>query len=115
MFKINQLNEVQEAEDKPVPDPGKYKGTSPEHYVCNGFKEICLSGIEDKSHFEFIECGTSYCDENNFSLISDRKWNLSWFTRSEKYLWTEPGIAREIGQSGEEESRRIWEGHIDHN
>ena len=31
-----------------------------------------LSGIEDKSHFEFTECNTSYCDENLCSLISDR-------------------------------------------
>ena len=43
-----------------------------EHSVCNGFKQICLSGIEDKSHFEFTECNTSYCDENPYSLISDR-------------------------------------------
>ena len=36
------------------------------------FKEICLSGIEDERHFEFIECNTSECDENPRSLISDR-------------------------------------------
>ena len=77
-FKINQLNldEEQNAEENPIKrsiqDPGKYEGNSPKH-VCNDFKEICLSGIEDKSHFEFIECNTSYCDENPFSLISDRE------------------------------------------
>ena len=77
-FKIHQLNsdEEQEAEDIPIKrsiqDTGKYEGKSLEHFVCNGFKEICLSGIKDKSHFEFIECNTSYCDENPFSLISDR-------------------------------------------
>ena len=43
-----------------------------EHSVCNAFKEICLSGIEDKSHFEFIKCNTSDCDENPYSLISDK-------------------------------------------
>ena len=53
-FKINQLNEEQEVEDKSVQDPGKYEGMSPEHSICNAFKEICLSGIEDKSHF--LEC-----------------------------------------------------------
>ena len=78
LFKINQLNsdEEQEAEDIPskrsVQDLGKYEGKSPEHSICNGFKEICLSGIEYKSHFEFIECNTSDCDENTYSLISDR-------------------------------------------
>ena len=78
-FKIHQLNsdEEQEVEDNPikrsVQDPSKYEGKSSEHSVCNGFKEICLSGIEYKSHFEFIECNTSYCDENPFSLISDRE------------------------------------------
>ena len=47
-FKIHKLNpdEEQEAEDIPikrsVQDPGKYEGTSPEHSICNGFKEICL-------------------------------------------------------------------------
>ena len=77
-FKINQLNldEEQEAEDIPIKrsieDMGKYEGKSLEHSVCNGFKEICLSGIEDKSHFEFIECYTPDCDENPCSLISDR-------------------------------------------
>ena len=56
-FKINQLNldEEQKAEDSPikrsVQDLGKYEGKSPEHFVCNAFKEICLLGIEDKSHF----------------------------------------------------------------
>ena len=24
------------------------------------------------SHFEFIECNSSYCDENPYSVISDR-------------------------------------------
>ena len=77
-FKINQLNldEEQKAEDIPikssVQDPSKYEGKSPEHSICNAFKEICLSGIEDKSHFEFIECNTLECDENPRSLISDR-------------------------------------------
>ena len=77
-FKINQLNldEEQKAEGNPikrlVQDPGKYEGKSHEHFVCNGFKEICLSGIKDKSHFEFIECNTSDCDENPCTLISDR-------------------------------------------
>ena len=33
---------------------------------------MCLSGIEDKSHFEFIECNTSGCDENSWSLNCDR-------------------------------------------
>ena len=46
-----------------VQDPGKYEGKSPEHSVCNSFKEICLSSIEDKSHFEFTECNTSDGDE----------------------------------------------------
>ena len=46
---------------------------SPGHSVCNAFKYICLSGIEDKSHFEFIKCNTSGCDENACSLISDKK------------------------------------------
>ena len=77
-FKINQLDldEEQKAEDnlikRSVQYPSKYEGMSPEHSVCNSFKDICLSGIEDKSHFEFIECNTSDCDENPFSLISDR-------------------------------------------
>ena len=35
-----------------------------------------LSGIEDKSHFEFIECNTLDCDENTYSMISDR--NLTY-------------------------------------
>ena len=57
MFKINQLNldKEQEAEDnhskRPVQDPGRYEGKSHEQSICNAFKEICLSGIEDKSHF----------------------------------------------------------------
>ena len=57
LFKIHHLNsdEEQEAEDIPikrsVQDPSEYEGKSPEHSVCNAFKEICLSGIEDKSHF----------------------------------------------------------------
>ena len=74
-FKINQLNldEEQEAEDIPmkrlVQDLGKYEGKSPKHSACNVFKEICLSRIENKSHFE---CNTSDFDENPFSLISDR-------------------------------------------
>ena len=77
-FKIHQLNsdEEQEVEDIPIKRsvqyPCKYEGKSHEHFVCNGFKEIWLSCIEDKSHFEFIECNTSYCDENIFSLINDR-------------------------------------------
>ena len=54
-----------------VQDLGKYEGKSPKHSICNAFKEICLSGIEDKSHFEFIECNTSECDENPCSTISD--------------------------------------------
>ena len=128
-FKIHHLNsdEEQEAEDIPikrsVQDLGKYEGKSPEHYVCNGFKEIRLSGIEDKSHFEFIERNNLDCDENAYSLISDR--NLTYtmidneitkcFARSEKCLWTEPGIARAIIQRREEKSRRIWEGHTHHN
>ena len=53
-FKINQLNEEQEVENMAVQEPCKYEGTSPERFVCNGFKEICLSHIEDKSHFELI-------------------------------------------------------------
>ena len=53
-FKMNQLNKEQEGEDRPVQDPCKYEGTSPEHSICNGFKNICLSVIEDKSHFELI-------------------------------------------------------------
>ena len=40
--------------------------------MCNDFKNICLSSIEYKSHFEFIECNTSDCDENPCSLISAR-------------------------------------------
>ena len=78
LFKINQLNldEEQEAKDIPmkrsVQDLGKNEGKSPEHSICNAFKEICLSGIEDKSQFEFIECNTWDCDENPFSLISDK-------------------------------------------
>ena len=70
-FKINQLNEEQEVEDRSVQDPGKYEGTSPAHSFCNCFKEICLSSIEDNIHFEFIEC-----DENPCSLISVR--NLTY-------------------------------------
>ena len=64
-FKINQLNldEEQKVEEDPIKssiqDPDKYEGKSREHFVCNAFKEICLLGIEDKSHFEFIECNTS--------------------------------------------------------
>ena len=60
LFKINQLNldKEQEAKDSPikglVQDPGRYEVKSPEHSVCNDFKYICLSCIEDKSHFEFI-------------------------------------------------------------
>ena len=77
-FKINQLkiDEEQKAKDNPikrsVQDPGKYEGKSPEHSVHNAFKEICLSGVEDNSHFEFKECNTSYCDENSCSLNCDR-------------------------------------------
>ena len=57
---------------RPIQDPGKYEGKSPKHSVCNYFKEICLSGIENKSYTEFIECNTSYYDENPCSPISDR-------------------------------------------
>ena len=32
-FKINQLNEEQEAEDRSVQDPGKYEGMFPKHFV----------------------------------------------------------------------------------
>ena len=70
LFKINQLNEEQEAEDKSVQDLGKYEGKSPKHSVCIDFKDICLSGIEDESHFESIYWKTSDCDENSCSLIS---------------------------------------------
>ena len=72
-FKINQLNldEEQKAEDNPIKrsiqDPGEYEGKSPEHSISNAFIEICLTSIENKSRFEFIEC-----DENPCSLISDR-------------------------------------------
>ena len=78
LFKINQLNldEEYEAEDNPikrlVQDPGRYEGKSPEHSICNAFKEISLSGIENKIYFEFIECNTSYYDENPCSLKYDR-------------------------------------------
>ena len=45
-------------EDNPIKrsiqDPGKYEGKSLEHSVYNDFKEICLSGIEDKIHFYII-------------------------------------------------------------
>ena len=74
-FKIHQLNsnEEQEVEDIPIKrsiqDTSKYEGKSPEHSVCKSFKEICLSAIDDKSHFE---CNTLDCDENPCSLISDR-------------------------------------------
>ena len=77
VVQIHQLNsdEEQEAEDIPikrsVQDPGKYEGKSPKHYVCNGFKEICLSGIENKSYSEFIECNTLDYEENPCSPISD--------------------------------------------
>ena len=76
-FTINHLNldEEQKAEDNPikrsVQDPGKYEGKSPEHSICNAFKEICLSGIENNSHSELIECNISYYDENSCSPISD--------------------------------------------
>ena len=33
--------------------------------------KICLSGIENKSYYEFIECNTSYYDENPCSPIGD--------------------------------------------
>ena len=71
-FKINQLNEEQEAKDGSVQDPGKYEGMSLEHSVCNAFKEISLSGIENKSYSELIECNTSDHDENPCAPISDR-------------------------------------------
>ena len=76
-FKIHKLKSDEEQEEKYIPmkrlvqDPGKYEGKSPEHSIFNAFKEICLSGIEDKSHFEFIKCNTLDCDENPCSLISD--------------------------------------------
>ena len=54
-----------------VQDPSKYEGKSPEHSVCNAFKEICLSGIKNKSYSELIECNTSDYDENPCSPISD--------------------------------------------
>ena len=71
-FKINQLNEEQEAKDESLQDPGKYEGMFLEHSVCNSFKDICLSSIENKSYSELIECNTSDYDENPCSLISDR-------------------------------------------
>ena len=78
-FKIHQLNsdEEQEVEDIPIKrsiqDPSKYEGKSLEHSICLAFKEIFISGIEDKAHhFEFIEWNTSDCDENPCSLMSDR-------------------------------------------
>ena len=40
---------------KTVQDLGKYEGMLPEHSVCNSFKDICLSGIENKSYSELIE------------------------------------------------------------
>ena len=42
------------------------------HHQLTGSMQVCLSSIEVKSHFEFIECNTSYCDENPCYLISDR-------------------------------------------
>ena len=53
-----------------VQDTCKYEGNSPKHSACNVFKETCLSGIEDKSHF--LECNTSYYDKNPCSLNYDR-------------------------------------------
>ena len=50
-FKINQLNLDEEQEVEGIPmkrllqDPGKYEGKSPEHSICNSFKDIYLSGI----------------------------------------------------------------------
>ena len=41
-FKINHLNEEQQAEDRSVQDPGKYEGTSPKHSVSNDFKEMFI-------------------------------------------------------------------------
>ena len=76
-FKIHQLNSDEEQEVEGIPikrsvqDPGKYEGKFPEHSVCNSFKEICLSSIENKSYSEFIECNTLDYDENPCSLISD--------------------------------------------
>ena len=72
MFKINQLNEEQEAEDKSIQHPGKYEGMFPEHSVCNYFKDICLSGIENKSYSELIEFNTSDYDENPCSSMRNR-------------------------------------------
>ena len=71
-FKINQPNEEQEAKDGSIQDPGKYEGMFPEHSVCNSFKDICLSGIENKSYSELIECNTSDYDENPCSPMSNR-------------------------------------------
>ena len=71
-FKINQLNEEQEANDGPVRDPGKYEGMLLEHSVCNSFEDICLSGIENKSYSELIECNTLDYDEKPCSPISNR-------------------------------------------
>ena len=106
-----------------VQDPGKYEGKSPEHSVCNYFKDICLLGIENKSYFELIEYKTSDYDENPCSPMSNT--NLAYimidnevnhcFARSEKSMWTKIGIERAIGQSWEEESRRIWKGQTYHN
>ena len=81
-FKINRLklDEDHKEEDSPInrsiQDRGKYEGKSPKHSICNSFKEICLSGIEYKSHFEFTEWNTSYRDKNPCPLISDR--NLTY-------------------------------------
>ena len=55
-----------------VQDPCMYEGKSLEHFVCNSFKEIYLSSIENKWYSELIECNTSDYDENHFSSISDR-------------------------------------------
>ena len=43
---------------------------SPEQSICNAFKEICLSCIEDKRHF--LECNTTDYDENPCSKNYDR-------------------------------------------
>ena len=70
MFKINELNEECKTEDRLVQDRGKYEGTSHERSIYNAFKEICLLGIEDKSHF--LEWNTSYYAQNPCYVNYDR-------------------------------------------
>ena len=71
-FKIKQLNEEQEEKGRSIQDPGKYEGMFPEHSVCNSFKDICLSCIENESYTELIECNTSDYDEDPCSPMSNR-------------------------------------------